>query len=97
MTTAIIYTCDRCQKPAKSRHDNGGYPPLWVISLICEPIDHRAQYTTPSRYQTTEMCRDCVDELGIMTPLLRGETEEKAPTIDDMVRAIVRDTQENGG
>lgn len=95
MTTEIIYTCDRCKQPAKSRHDNGGYPPLWVVSLICEPIDHRVQYTTPSRYQTAELCPACVDALGIMKPFLRGEAEQKAPTLDDMIRAIVRDEQQN--
>lgn len=97
MTTTIIYTCDRCQKPAKSRLENGGDPPLWAVFIVCEPIDHRAQYTTPSKYQTRDMCQDCVDKLGIMTPLLRGEVATAAPTIDDMVRAIIRDTQENGG
>lgn len=96
MTTTIIYTCDRCQKPAKSRHENGGYPPLWIVAITCEPIDHRSQYVTPTKYQASELCPDCVEELGIMKPLLRGEAEQRAPTLDDMVRAIIRDVQENG-
>lgn len=93
MTTQVIYTCDRCKKPAADRHENGGYPPLWVVSLTCEPIDHRSQYGTPSRYQTAELCPTCVDELRIMKPLLRAESEEKPPTLDDMIRAIVREEQ----
>lgn len=95
MTTEIIYTCDRCKNPAQTRHENGGFPPLWVVSIICEPIDYRAQYTTPSRHQTAELCPACVAELRIMKPLLRAETQEKAPTLDDMIRAIIRD--ERGG
>lgn len=91
MTTQVIYTCDRCQKPAASRHENGGFPPLWIVSIHCEPIDHRSQYHRPATYQTAELCPPCVDELRIMKPLLAAEAEQKAPTLDDMVRAIIRE------
>lgn len=91
MATAVIYTCDRCQKPAKSRHENGGFPPLWVVSIICQPIDSMDRYITPMTHQKAEICPDCVDELRIRKPLLHGEAEEKAPTLDDMIRAIVRE------
>lgn len=89
MTTQVIYTCDRCQKPQQTRIENGGYPPLWVVSIICAPIDQTYQYTTPSKYQTQELCRPCVDELGIMLPLIRAVTEERPVTLDDMIRNIV--------
>lgn len=96
MTTTVIYICDRCKQEAKSRHDNGGYPPLWMVSILCEPIDHRSQYHSPNKYQTAELCPACVAALGIMKPLLRAETDPPAPTLDDMIRAIVREEQQSG-
>lgn len=92
MTTEIVYTCDRCKKPAASRHENGGFPPLWVVSIHCAPIDSMDRYHK-SAYQKAELCPPCVDELRIMKPLLAADVEQPAPTLDDMVRAIVREEQ----
>jgi len=94
MTTTIAYTCDICKQAAKSRHENGGYPPLWIVSITCMPIDERHQYIEPTRYQHTEMCNDCVKRLGIHKPLLAADIEAKPPTIEDMIREIVRSEQE---
>lgn len=94
MTTAIIHTCDRCNKVQPTRQESGGHTPLWIVSIICEPVDYgaRSQYHSPNQYQRQELCRPCVDELGVMLPLIRAVTEERPVTIDDMIRGIVEQT-----
>lgn len=96
MTTTVIYTCDICQQPQKGRHENGGFPPLWTVTIGCRPIDHQSQYHGTIHEQGAEMCTECLDRLGIRKPLLRAEGEQKAPTLEDMIRAIVREAQQEG-
>ena len=95
MTTAIIYTCDRCGVHPKGRNENGGQPPLWIVTIGCAPIDNQREYLGMVHQQRAEFCNTCLVELSIKKPLLRAETKEKPPSIEDMIRAIVREEKES--
>ena len=87
------YICDRCKQSQQPRVLNGGYPPLWKIGIICEPIDYPDRYH-PMKRQQTEWCRKCVDELHVMMPLIAADTPTPAPTIEDIIRNIVQQEQQ---
>ncbi len=86
MTIKVTYICDRCKKEQLPREQNGGHSPLWTVSVLCEPIDgYRHYYHSPTKYQSVEWCRDCVQELKVMQPLL-----------ESLVRQIVREETGQG-
>jgi len=78
MASKTTYTCDRC----KQESDVYGW-----LNTISVSITRYPQHTA-------EWCDDCVIALGVVLPstLGRGHAQapQPAPTIEDMIREIVR-------
>jgi hypothetical protein len=90
MATKVILTCDRCKQTTEK---------LWEIGITCEPLGdyvYRSQFHVIRKQQKTEWCEPCVKEMDINRPLLRAQTITPSPTIEDMIREIVR-SEQNGG
>jgi hypothetical protein len=91
MATNVTYTCDRCNKSDTKLK-------LWEVSIGCEPIGdyaYRMQFHTIIKRQKAEWCESCIKEMNIFVPLHRADIEQKGPTIEDIIREIVR--EENNG
>jgi len=88
MGTQVTFTCDRCKKVLASEDA------LWEVALTCESRNgYRSHYFTPTKQQKAEWCRPCVDEMGVFVGLIRAETPEQPPTIENIIREIVREEQ----
>jgi len=96
MPVITKYVCDRCDKERLGRHENGGHPPLFHIQVTCEPIDqHKGQYYIPTKWLQAYWCAPCVEQVGVTRPtILRAESDPKSPTLEDLVREIVRQERE---
>ena len=81
------YVCDRCGKTAPPRIETS-QPPLWQISVRCEPIDSHNKYC-PTQ-QEAQWCNACVEELKVKRPLIYGGGEPEPPTLEAIIRDIVR-------
>lgn len=87
MAVHVKKVCDRCSEEVGK---------LWWVGIVCEPLgtyEERRAYHTIQRRQSAEWCEDCVNKMNVLKPLLRAEEEAKAPTIEDIVRAIVKEEQ----
>ena len=81
------YICDRCAKP-QPPHIATSHPPLWQISVKCEPIDSHDRYC-PTQ-QEAQWCNACVEELKVKRPLIYGGSPPGPPTLEAVIRDIVR-------
>ena len=86
-------TCDRCGKSATTGEEKD------KLGLGNIDLGFRTEYFYPS--QTTavyadhaewhkQWCRACRKELGILEEELRKQPDAPVPTLEDMVREIVR-------
>lgn len=86
------YICDRCKKPQLPRIETS-QPPLWRITIRCEPIDSFNKYC-PSQ-QDAQWCNTCVEELKVKRPLIyAGGVTSEPPTLEAVIRDIVRSEME---
>jgi len=90
MAIEMKYICDRC----KASQDTAEQ--MWDVAITCEANNlYRGQYYAPTKQQQAMWCRKCVDAVGVMAPMiLRAESQPVKSTIEDMIRAIVREEQE---
>ena len=94
MTVTVTCKCDRCDEVQQSRLDSGGFTPLWNIAITCEPIDLRDKYVYSTRHQSAQWCNKCVEGMGVRRPLIAADVENKPPTLEDIIRDIVRQEQQ---
>lgn len=91
MSTKTIYKCDLCGEFPKGRLENGGYPPLWEISIVRRPIDALSRYHEPTNLPSAEWCQDCMDKMQIPRPIIIADVKPDAPTLEQIVRKIVQE------
>jgi hypothetical protein len=92
MVTIVSRKCDRCKKEVAAE-DN-----LWEVAITCEPLgiyQHRSQFHHKAKNQQSEWCDPCVKEMGVTRPLYRSPEEVKPLTIEDIIREIIREEQQN--
>lgn len=88
----VTYKCDRCGEGQESRVESGGFPPLWEISILCEPIDSHVRYH-PLKRQSAQWCNSCVEKMQVIRPLIAADAPTPAPTIEDIIRDLVKQEQ----
>jgi hypothetical protein len=94
MTIKTTYICDRCGKAQPPRIETS-QAPLYRLTLLCEAIDEaRSHYRYIPSEQEAEWCVDCLTELKVKRPLLHGGGAEQPPTLEQIVRDIVRSEME---
>ena len=93
----VIQSCDRCKKEAE------GAEAIGLLGLSSITIGRKAQYSSYSgNYVSSanqlwegEWCRDCCKAVGvdlvICEPVVKGAFTQPVPTIEEMVREIVRE------
>lgn len=90
----ITVICDRCGKEPPRRLDTG-LPPTWIVAITCDPNEgHYNRYHHIQKQQQAEWCSNCVEEMGVRTPLIRVDEEPQKPTLESIIREIVREEQE---
>lgn len=81
------YVCDKCEKSQETGEQ------MWDVSISCEAVStYRSGYHAPNKYQKVMWCRKCVDEMRVMTPLLRADQPAEPPTLEGIIQEIVRQT-----
>lgn len=79
-----IVTCDLCKQ------EIGGGNQTWNVLLYAECGRKPKPDFSDSPKLSLEICRPCLDKLGITVNYkLQEELREAAPTIEDMIRTIV--------
>lgn len=80
------YVCDRC----KAEQNTGEQ--MWHLGIVCTHDGHTSYHGSTTPRHTVLWCRKCVEEIGVILPMvLRAEgVEAPQPTIEDMIRAIVK-------
>lgn len=93
MSKVVIITCDRCGKVKEEAE-------MFCVSIRCEHLNfiNRNQYYTPTTYQQSEWCKECVVEMKVMRPqIIRPASPVAKQTIEDIIREIVKEEQSGGG
>lgn len=92
----VFYKCDRCEK-----QDDDNKMQLWVVCVRYQSYSKDSQnlYSALSSNSTdpVQWCRECSIKMGIPLGSLeerKSVTNELPPTIEDMIREIVRQEME---
>lgn len=84
------YICDRCDR-SQVKSDQ-----IWNVAIVIRPY---GAYIDPSAHKHL-WCRRCVDEVGLLLPPapvpVKADTTPTTPTLEDMIRAIVRNETDGG-
>lgn len=89
----VTVKCDLCGEEPPKRIDTG-LPQTWIVSITCKPDDyHRSQYHLIQREQQAEWCSKCVERMGVRRPLVRADEPPVKPTLESIIREIVREEQ----
>jgi hypothetical protein len=91
-----ILTCDRC------KNSGGSDFKLYHVALGIK--EYKSNYYGSQTfalddhlYRSKELCQECVYALGLQIPPKKEkkEVEQTAPTLEDMIREMIREELEN--
>lgn len=83
MSVQTTYTCDRCGAKQETHSQ------FWIVSVRVTPFNR-----DPSQFDTgpsAHWCRSCCEVFGILPHTKERMVITPAPTLEDMVREIVRE------
>ncbi len=86
MGVEITYRCDRCNE-VKEQAD------CWRVQVQVRCASSAVSHFDNNGQQKL-WCRSCCITVGIFMPLIRPDMEAPKPTIEDVVRDIVREVQQ---
>jgi hypothetical protein len=87
-----IYTCDRCKKDVEK--SDLSYCAVGVVSPSYGSCGQQAyNFLNDQLYRKKDLCRTCLDELGIVLPEKEKKKPEpeKYPTLDELIREMIRE------
>lgn len=92
-----ISVCDKCGKEEELK--NRSESTFWNITLSANkeyyPSPYSVEYHVSGK-NTLNVCEDCLKELGFkVEKKVKENPEYKAPTLEDVIREIVRNEIEN--
>lgn len=94
MSLTQIYTCDNCGHaqtcPQNRGDDLTRY--MYDVKITLEGYQFAHHLTTPHHVL---YCENCVEKFSLRRPMHRAQIEDKPPTLDDVVRQIVKDEMKN--
>jgi len=83
MSITTIYKCDKCG----NEQDNGKQ--FWHVGITIF-----TQYISKYTEQEIDVCRPCLESLGINVPEEKAQTLPPPPTVEDLIREIISLVQE---
>lgn len=94
MSITTVYKCDRCGKEADNPHD------YYHVGVLLNSVYMATGRWSASHQQ--QWCTSCCEKVGIRGSLARFHKENEpkeapppAPTLEDMVRALIREELDN--
>lgn len=86
MSVKTIYTCDKC-KAEQTSNDQ-----FWVVGIKAHTVDYKNDSFVPGKQM--EVCRPCLELLGIHAMKKEGVVTPAPPTIEDLIVEIIRNNTE---
>ena len=79
------YICDRCKAEQPTAEQ------FWKVGIQVHTINSQPRpYDTGP---TAQWCRECVEDMGILPTFKEGKVVDPKPTLEDMIREIVREEE----
>ena len=82
-----IYKCDRCEKT----QENGNQ--FWTVSVTVLHYGSNQSFTSSDKF--IQVCRECLEELGIHRQERPLDERPPAPSIEDLIKEIISRCKED--
>lgn len=90
----FVAKCDKCGKDCsegKTWEDR-----LWLVQINTAPVgEHGLSYHPQHSGISADWCQECLTKAGIGTHVIAAPEGTKLPTMEDLIKAIVKNELDN--